>query len=201
MNVSTAQGKRSRLLWGLLGSLALGFLVFAGVYVRNTYLPPAWAWKGLPHPTWDGVPTRLDAAMNSLQYRDGGAYLPIPGALKRADRAPKTAYAYRVVVDLLRSLTPEQIKVMRRQVLPFSQLTRDQQNALMRLDNLTSGGSRSYFHRSAIFVFQDEIRPGSAGATNAPREIWFCLCVPSREKDNYGGLTISLPLNGAAVLM
>lgn len=132
MVVSNSQGaSRRRVLWGSVALLLLASLALACWYQIARTGPP-W-WTGLPAPTWNGVPAALDAAAQSPLYKEGGVNPARPAVLKDADDKRKVAYAYRVVVDMLRSFTPEQVSAMRKGALPFTRLTVGQQNTLSQL--------------------------------------------------------------------
>jgi len=137
MNLSIEQERKikRRRLFGLVAIAALALVILAGICIHKhkTSQFSTSLWKGVPPPTWDGVPAALDAAVHSAQYKDGGKYLSNPSMIETASDARRIVCAYRIVIDFLRSLTPEQVNILRRQPLAFSQLKRDQQNTLLRL--------------------------------------------------------------------
>lgn len=138
-----------RLIWlvaGVVTAMALGYSGW-----RATRLPASTASMSA-QPPWDADELRraLDVAITSKAYQDGRRYLADPGmeaasrklmlslyAEKAApDRAAMmgiAAHDYSLYVDLLRSLAPEQVEMMRTtRRLPFTELALDQQQTLLR---------------------------------------------------------------------
>ena len=141
-----------RMLWGLLVAFVVASIVFLGVHM---HMRSAALWKGFPPSTWDGVPAMLDAAVQSEQYRQGGEYLSDLGALEATDFAETTPFAHRVVVDFLRSLTPEQVNIIRRRVLTVNHLRRDQKEALLLLSLAGREDLKHLLEESGVFVSVD----------------------------------------------
>jgi hypothetical protein len=114
-------------------------------------------WQYLPPPAWDtGVPAALDLSLQSKQYLEGGALLASSNGLKSISPEQKNSCCLHIAVDFLRSLTPEQVDIIRKQQLPFTKLRPDQQKALLQMPDILGGGYKNLHDRSSetyIWVF------------------------------------------------
>ena len=123
----------------LIVAVGFGVLVGGPAYWRHRNRPTAWS---DPAVTWDGVPTILQAASRSWLYNAGALQQPHGGAVRGVDAAH--ARAYRLAVDFLQSITPQQASVFRsHQPLPYRQLAAHQRDALTRLAATQAPGRMS----------------------------------------------------------
>ena len=117
--------------------LVLAVIAYGGVYLYKSNLTRKIeiASNEPIKATWDVVPEVLNLAVKSSQYKIGGAYLANPKKLNTiAGNEDRDAYSYRLAIDFLRTLTPEQISIMRKNdKLPYNQLTHNQQIALLQI--------------------------------------------------------------------
>ena len=91
--------------------------------------------KYFPDITWNGVPSVLEAAVKSPRYKEGGFYLANPKILDTIrTNEQHDAFSYRLAIDFLRSLTSKQIAYFKnKQILPFKNLSSEQQKALAQM--------------------------------------------------------------------
>lgn len=88
------------------------------------------AWKVIhPSAPWKEVKAILDEAVRSDLYKAGAKIGPV----QPSDPWMQSALCYRILVDLLRSLTPAQVAAIQRAPLPFTELTKQQQKLLLRV--------------------------------------------------------------------
>lgn len=130
--------------------------------------------------TWNGVPAVLSVAVNSPQYRDGGVYLANPSLLNNASDAQRDAYSYRLAIDFLRSLTPEQVNIMRSQALPFDRLSSDQKKALSQAAVSRAEGYVPTHVKESYIAVQ------SIGTRKGEPCFHFCWLTPGMKKGQIG---------------
>ena len=183
-----------------MGGWAAVFVLMAAIaiYKYNT-ARPTFPWKDLPHPTWKGVPAALEAGVKSEQYKEGGKHLSNPSMLKTASDEQKTAYFYRVVIDFLRSLTPEQINIISKKPIFFKQLNPEQQKALISLViNLSKEGPGS---PSAANIEQSAKKSAGIFVSDfsdvEKNALLFNYLIPGT-KGGYGGICLSFSATGKA---
>ena len=171
-----------------MGGWAAVFVLMAAVAIYKHHADrPFHPWGDLPHPTWKGVPAALEAGVKSEQYKEGGKHLSNPSMLKTASDEQKTAYFYRVVIDFLRSLKPEQIKIIRKEPIFFKQLNPEQKKPLLQLDSILLGS----YDKECIGIFVSDFSDVEKNA------LLFNYLIPGT-KGGYGGICLSFSATGKA---
>jgi len=115
--------------------------------------------------TWKGVPEMLKYSVQADKYRLAGEYMDNPEALIQ-DKNLQTAYTIRVVTDFLRSLTPEQVRIISKEYMSYGNLTNEQKKTLLMLTRLPSKRDilkQGPVDQSHIFVsrFPERLHQGS----------------------------------------
>jgi len=137
-NISSSQDVNNMRRY-VIAVLVLALLAYGGMSIyhhmaRSHHETATVAPPGVTPPKWKGGATVLHAAMQSSQYRNSGSDLSDPNTLNNASKTQRDAYSYRLLIDFLQSLTPDQNKALNNERgLSYTALTPDQQQALLRL--------------------------------------------------------------------
>ena len=153
------------------GAVIVGVVaIVASMFIYTSYLSPsAKEWRGLQS-VWNGVPSVLNAGMYSAAYSNGGKSIGNTNSIRTAEDT--NSAAYRILVDFLRSLTPQQIGIIEHKPLPFGQLSSEQQKHLLQMTDLYGAKIlKNGRQESRVYIVPRN--------SNAKGEFKFCWAMPA----------------------
>lgn len=102
-----------------------------------------------PDAPWREVKVKLDEAIQTAQYKDGAK---VKASVNLTPESASSLF-YRLMIDLLRSLTPRQVAVIEHRPLPYTDLSPNQQALLNQFPKATTGDKlHSHARESRLWI-------------------------------------------------